>query len=406
MPLLQHHAALLAATWWLPLVLGAALAVVLLAAVVRAAGCRSTTCELTTRAGWHALLAGREARLHQSMAQWEALRRAVGQPAGQPAGQATGQPASPFTGQTADRGQPTGQPGPLPVSPLAALAPDGSARMPYRLLIVAAVRDVAEHLPYWTRLLEFTGGFFREWRAALVEDGSTDGSGALLEAWAAQQPPGRVAVRTGARPPPPPSAAAAPCHHTPGLGSRNFPRFRRIAAARNAALRLAAEAHGTEAQQGGWTPDLLLVVDGDVAWWDPWGLLALLAAAPLPDTPGAPLPWAGACAQGLDMDGRYYDSLAHRPAGSTAVPGQLGFDAWRWRMKTGLRAAPHAAAYRGAGLPVRSCFGGAAVYPWVAVAGARYDEATCDCEHVAWADALPAPGMVMWPPWLVLHGGH
>jgi glycosyltransferase involved in cell wall biosynthesis len=238
------------------------------------------------------------------------------------------------------------------------------------VFIGGLVHNSAATLPRSLALLDAIAGTFKSSVVGLYENDSTDGSAAVLAAWARRHPNAHnihiISETLGAAP--------ALSH-----GGQDKRRFAALAGYRNRYLDAYRE-HAPHA-------DYLVIIDTDL--FD-MGMDAFLSSF----TPaGLAHDWSIAGANGLFNDRRYYDRLALRTAQypdtrkehQSSQAGRVYEPSEPW-------------------LPVSSVFGGVAVYRGACVGACRY-EADGDCEHVSFSRCVrsrPGCGKAFMNPAAVL----
>lgn len=289
------------------------------------------------------------------------------------------------------------------------------ALIPEHLAVAVLARDVAAALPGFLPSLRATCAAFANCTVAVLENGSLDGSGDMLRAWARSPgsprvvfvpaPPATEAGSGGA-----PSAAdlpSTPGH--PGTAAMAHRLSRRTAVLGR--LRDALLAAVLSPSFGPW--DTLAVVDSDMLrGWDPHRWLYALWPDVAPALPRHALwpgaehhrPWDAVCANGVlpGGRGRHYDWFAFR---SEALNLSRGVASWPGGVQHFLSQQGHigqairsvsAFAPGGPWLPVQSCFGGMAFYrravldtsPRCSYSPASPAAGVGECEHVLFHTCL------------------
>jgi len=263
--------------------------------------------------------------------------------------------------------------------------------------ISAMMTNAAPHFARTLKQLQATASLFREAEIVVVENGSNDGTPALLHAAARADP--RLVVLS---------------EHPDPPAVRGLDRYHRLAFWRNKYWDRVLKGNGRD-------DDYMIMIDTDGLDWCLQGLARALGT-PL----GTRDEWVVQTANGMVNDGKYYDALAFRidgilPDTRIRLPRTLAGDA-------ALSAAASYYPLDGVTRAVSSAFGGFAIYRIRAIKQhaprCRYhgDSLTSkahplwqegrwsasDCEHVSLHDCLRAalgPSSILMQPSLQVHYG-
>lgn len=212
----------------------------------------------------------------------------------------------------------------------------------HNVVIAGMVRDNVLDL-YWVRqYIEYTGGFFKDYRVIIFENDSVDGTKWFLHNWAGQNNKVKILSED--------------------FGNTKRPSIKFLADARNHYIDELN--HNSEYKDF----DMVMVLDMDMSnGWDMRGIF---------DSFSKINSWDIVCSNGL-RDGKMYDMFAFRnhefPDGPDKNP-----DFWDKTVPLGQKYYPAGDSM----IPVFSCFGGMAFYKRNAIKDCRYDSIDRDCEHI------------------------
>ena len=235
------------------------------------------------------------------------------------------------------------------------LSKGSSEMLWHKVVIVGIARDNIIDLPDVKRYIEYTGGFFKDYRVIIFENDSTDGTKWFLSKWKQK-------------------------NHKVQIISQDYQNKKRpsigfLATARNYYINELQ--HNPEYRDF----DLVMMLDMDMSnGWDMRGVF---------DTFSKIDQWDAVCANGIwTTDGRMYDAFAFRRPGFQDSPAQNADYAERVVPMMQNIIYP----VGGALVPVTSCFNGMAFYKKKFIQECLYTSPGGDCEHVMFNECLHQNG--------------
>lgn len=266
----------------------------------------------------------------------------------------------------------------------------GKERMRNQTVVIAGLaRNCAKNLPATIERIELTGKAFKDYRVVIFENDSADGTRDVIKAWAAHN--NRVILLDCT------NAPDCKFGHQPlyNFGLMGTGRISKMAAFRNTYLELIKQYFSSY--------DYLMVVDIDLQ--GPWSLNGVMNSIGHDN-------WDAICAYGLmTLIGTWgtvfmmYDALAYVGKQDETGPTMSPFDLMRHYLRINFWDTFGVNECTGL-VPVKSGFGGLAIYKMPAIQNAWYSGGIC--EHIAFHEHMAHNGYdkIFMNPALVILSGH